>query len=68
MALYLDKKLNERRLSVLHSAYEEYKELAAVHAGPAVMEIFGEHPFMPESCPAALRLVQSSRRHGDVQQ
>ena len=54
MALYLDKKLNERRLSVLHSAYEEYKDLAAVHAGPAVMEIFGEHPFMPESCPAAL--------------
>ena len=36
MALYLDKKLNERRLSVLHSAYEEYKDLAAVHAGPAV--------------------------------
>lgn len=56
MALYLDKKLNERRLSVLHSAYEEFKDLAAVHAGPAVMEIFGEHPFMPESCPAALRL------------
>ena len=56
MALYLDKKLNERRLSVLHSAYEEYKDLAAVHAGPAVMEIFGEHPFMPESCPAALHL------------
>ena len=56
MALYLDKKLNERRLSVLHSAYEEYQELAAVHAGPAVMEIFGEHPFMPESCPAALHL------------
>lgn len=56
MALYLDRKLNERRLSVLHSAYEEYKDLAAVHAGPAVMEIFGEHPFMPESCPAALHL------------
>ena len=56
MALYLDKKLNERRLSVLHSAYEEYKDLAAVHAGPAVMEIFGEHPFMPESCPEALHL------------
>lgn len=56
MALYLDKKLNERRLSVLHNAYEEYKDLAAVHAGPAVMEIFGEHPFMPESCPAALHL------------
>jgi len=61
MALYLDKKLNERRLSVLHSAYEEYKELAAVHAGPAVMEIFGEHPFMPENCPEALRFDEKQQ-------
>ena len=61
MALYLDKKLNERRLSVLHSAYEEYKELAAVHAGPAVMEIFGEHPFMPENCPEAIRFDEKQQ-------
>ena len=53
-ALYLDKKLVERRLSVLHAAYEEYKDLAAVHAGPAVMEIFGEKPFLPRSCKEAL--------------
>lgn len=61
MALYLDKKLNERRLSVLHSAYEEYQELAAVHAGPAVMEIFGEHPFMPETCQAALHFDEKQQ-------
>ena len=61
MALYLDKKLNERRLSVLHSAYEEYKDLAAVHAGPAVMEIFGEHPFMPETCQTALHFDEKQQ-------
>ena len=60
-ALYLDKKLVERKLSVLHGAYEEYKELAAVHAGPAVMEIFGEHPFSPKTCRAALHLDEKQQ-------
>ncbi len=60
-ALYLDKKLVERRLAVLHSAYEEYKELAAVHAGPAVMEIFGERPFLPENNEAALHLSEKQQ-------
>ena len=60
-ALYLDRKLAERRLSVLHAAYEEYKELAAVHAGPAVMEIFGERPFLPKSCSEALRLSEKQQ-------
>lgn len=60
-ALYLDRKLVERRLSVLHGAYEQYKELAAVHAGPAVMEIFGEKPFLPESCPEALKLDEKQQ-------
>ena len=60
-ALYLDKKLVERRLSVLHAAYEEYKDLAAVHAGPAVMEIFGEHPFLPKNCEEALHLSEKQQ-------
>lgn len=49
-ALFLDKALVERKLSVLKLAYEEYKMLAAVHAGPAVMEVFGEKPFSPMTC------------------
>ncbi len=61
MALYLDKKLVERRLSVLHSAYEQYRELAAVHAGPAVMEIFGEHPFLPKKCKEALKFSEKQQ-------
>lgn len=60
-ALYLDSRLVERRLSVLKAAYEEYKDLAAVHAGPAVMEIFGEQPFLPKSSSAALKLSQKQQ-------
>ena len=60
-ALYLDKKLTERKLAVLHGAYEQYKDLAKVHAGPAVMEIFGEHPFLPKSCKEALKLDEKQQ-------
>ena len=55
-ALFLDKAFAERKLGVLRTAYERQKELAAVHGGPAVMEIFGETPFEPEACPAAWKL------------
>ena len=48
-AIYLDKKFVERRLGVMRSAYETFKTLANGHAGPAVVEVFGEKPFTPES-------------------
>lgn len=60
-ALYLDRRLVERRLSVLRSAYESYKELAAAHAGPAVMEIFGELPFLPKNCSKACAFSEKQR-------
>lgn len=60
-ALYLDSRLVERRLSLLKAAYEECKELAAVHAGPAVMEIFGEQPFLPKNSKAALKLSRKQQ-------
>ncbi len=53
-ALYLDKALTERRLSGLACAYEEVKEFAGKFAGPAVIEVFGEHPFTPEAKKEAL--------------
>ena len=49
VALFLDKKLMNRNLEVLKAAYEAVKEKAAVYAGPAVIEVFGEIPFAPES-------------------
>lgn len=49
LALFWDKALKDRRLDILKSAYEEFKTLANTHAGPAVMETFGEVPFSPVS-------------------
>lgn len=54
-AYYLDKALVERKLEVMKTAYETYKDLAGVFAGPAVMETFGETPFEPKvrkECPS----------------
>ena len=49
MALFLDEEYVARRIKLAESTYEKYKELARVHAGPAVIDTFGEEPFLPES-------------------
>ncbi len=61
-ALFLDKAYKERKLSVMRVAYEEYKELAAVYAGPAVMETFGETPFSYRNKPEAFSLNERQKR------
>ena len=48
-ALYLDQEFVQRKLRVMQVAYEQVKELAGVHGGPAVIETFGEPPFAPVS-------------------
>lgn len=48
-AIYLDKRMIERKLACMRKAYEEYEEQAAGFAGPACFEVFGEEPFVPES-------------------
>ena len=50
LALVLDGRLAERKLSVMRSTYEQHKEIAAQHAGPALCEVFGETPFEPAPC------------------
>lgn len=61
-AIYLDKAFVERKLGVIRTAYEKYKELAYVHAGPACMEIFGETPFAPENKEASYRLSEKQQK------
>lgn len=46
-ALYMGTALKERKLSVIRGALEEYKDLARLYAGPAVVETFGEEDFTP---------------------
>ncbi|MBO6299059.1 MAG: aminopeptidase [Lachnospiraceae bacterium] len=48
-ALILDGHLVSRRLECLEQGFIAYKEQARVHAGPAVIETFGETPFTPQS-------------------
>ena len=55
-ALILDRQFMERKLEVMRTTYEQYKDLARRHAGPACMETFGEEPFTPASKLEAVKL------------
>lgn len=57
-ALYLDKMLIHRKLEIWRNTFEKHKELAAVHGGPAVVEVFGEKPFTPISRQESLQLSE----------
>ena len=55
-ALILDRQFMERKLEVMRTTYEQYKDLARRHAGQACMETFGEEPFTPVSKSEAVKL------------
>lgn len=62
-ALFMDKAFVERKLGVMKTTFEEYKELSKGHAGPAVMEIFGEKPFEPKGKEEALKLNEKQQKN-----
>lgn len=55
-ALILDKTYVNRKLEVIHTAFEKYREEAGGYAGPAVVETFGERCFEPVNKPEGLKL------------
>ncbi len=57
-ALFWDKNLANRRLEVMHTAFEEYKEACRGYAGPAVVETFGEKQFEPVNKPQSPRMSE----------
>ena len=61
-ALFFDKAYVERRLEVYRSAFENLKKEANGHAGPAVIETFGEVPFSPETKAEALTLSDKQKQ------
>lgn len=63
-ALFLDRKLMERKLEIMRGAYEKYRYEASVYAGPACIEIFGETPFEPVSKPGQLTLSKKQQELG----
>ena len=58
IGLYLDKAFFERRMSVIRTVYQDNKEAAGVYAGPAVIEIFGETPFVPVNKVECVKLTK----------
>ena len=61
-ALFLDSDFVQRKLRSMQNAYENYKELAAVHGGPACIETFGEEPFAPETKAEAWTLSETQQK------
>lgn len=61
-ALYFDKAYVERRLEVYRTAFENLKKQANGHAGPAVIETFGDVPFSPETKEEALTLNEKQKQ------
>ncbi len=61
-ALVFDGNYKTRRLETLQAGYELVKEKAHKHAGPAVIEIFGEEPFAPVDSKEALHLSEAQQK------
>ncbi len=61
-AIFVDRAFYERKLEIIEKAYEEYKELAGVFAGPAILETFGDDPFSPVIKPEALRMTPAQQK------
>ncbi|MCR4751412.1 MAG: aminopeptidase [Eubacterium sp.] len=61
-ALFIDARSVTRRLQALQQAFEKRKDLAAVQAGPLVLEVFGETPFRPQAKDTALRLSEEQQQ------
>lgn len=55
----------QRKLRSMQNAYENYKELSAVHGGPACIETFGEEPFAPETKTDAWVLSEAQQKLQD---
>lgn len=62
MALFLDGALAERKTEAVRNVFERHKELAALYGGPAVVESFGEEPFVPENKETASHLSEKQQK------
>lgn len=61
-ALIFGKALADRKLAQQRCAYEEHRELAAAFAGPAVIEVFGEEPFVPVAKKQSAAYTEKQRK------
>jgi hypothetical protein len=62
IGLFFDKAFKERKLECIKQAFEQYKEQAALYAGPAVIEVFGEELFAPADKKEAVKLDKRQQK------
>ncbi|SHO50586.1 Leucyl aminopeptidase (aminopeptidase T) [Anaerocolumna xylanovorans DSM 12503] len=62
IGLYMDKAFHERRLQAYKAAFEKYKEKAALYAGPALIQVFGEKNFAPQAKEEAVKLDKRQQK------
>lgn len=62
LGLFLNKNLLQRKIEVLQNAFEKEKKWANVHAGPAVLETFGEPDFMPIDKEDSVKYTDAQQR------
>lgn len=61
-ALFLTEEFAANKKRALQNAYEKVKSLAAVHGGPAVVETFGEKPFVPKACAECITFTSEQQK------
>ncbi len=61
-ALYYDRTYVERRLEMMRKVFEAHKKMARYHAGPAVVEVFGESPFAPKEKKEVLKFDEEQQK------
>ncbi len=61
MAYYFDKAFVERRLEAYRNVFEQHREQARLYAGPALVEVFGEDPFSPETKAEAIHFDEEQQ-------
>ena len=62
LALLIDEDLITRKTDSLRNAYRRLRAETVLYAGPAVTEVFGEAPFLPERSPDAPRFTPAQQK------
>ena len=60
--IFMDDDFVGRKLRAAQETYEKHKQLAAEHGGPAVVEIFGTVPFVPQTCENAVAMTEKQQK------
>lgn len=60
--IFMDEDFVGRKLRAAQGTYEKYKQLAAEHGGPAMVEIFGTAPFVPRTCENTVTMTEKQQK------